>query len=293
MRNRRELGAALIIVATALGADFASGRESATFYAQMARASWPGVIFAAAVFGAIIATVCWLQERSAASNLFALLRHSPGGAMGWLGCALYAGILLLAGGSLIGAAGRLGELALPLRHARAFGIALTLVPALWLALGYPGKTDGETRLRAVSALFLVTLALYVIAQCFTKLGSLPGMPFVLELTLADSLPAALLFAALHAAMCASLGAGMALRAVGKGARPGRVGICSGALFLALNLAANAALRAQMDELLALDVPFVAVASEWGAPGFWLSAIVIYLAAVTSLAGLLAGLHGYR
>lgn len=284
MRRWREFGAALAVVAAALGADFASGRESAAFYAQMAGASWWGVAFAAAAFGLIVALVAWLEERCAAANLFALLRRAPGGRLGWVGCALYALILLLAGASLIDAAGRLGELALPLRHARQLGVALALLVSAWLALG------GAGGLRAAGAAFLALLAAYELALCaFARLDALPGVTYVLELRLANSIPAALLFAALHAAMCACLGAGVALRAAGEGARPAALGGYSAALFLALSLLGNAALRGQGDELLALDTPFVALASCWGSAGFWGSAAVIYLACVTSLAALLAGL----
>ena len=146
------------------------------------------------------------------------------------------------------------------------------------------------RLRAAGAAFVGLFALYELAlACFARLDSLPGMQFVLVRKLGGSVPAALLFGALHAAMCASLSAGVALRAARSGARPAALGAWSGGAFFVLLIAGNAALRGQMDELLALEVPFVALSACWGSAGFWTSAAVIYLAAVTSLAGLFVGL----
>lgn len=284
MRRWGEAAAALAVVATALGADFAAGRECAAFYAQTAGACWLGTAFAALVFGLLVALTARLGRDGSAANLFMLLRRAPGGALGWIGCALYALILLLAGGALLDAAGRLGELALPLRHARAFGLAASLLLAGWLALG------GGGGLRAAGAAFVAAMAAYAcLLAMFGGVEALPGIPFVLELTLADNWIAALALGALHAAMCFSLCAGLALRAAARGARPAPLGLWSGAAFFALVFAGNAALRCQADEILALEVPFVALASGWGSAGFWASAGIIYLAAVTSLAGLLGGL----
>ena len=274
----------MAVCAAAVSADFAAGRETSAFYSQMAGASWLGIAFSALLFGGLVALIVLLARRSGARDLFSLLRRSPGGALGRIGRALYLGILLLAGGSLICAAGRLGALTLPLRHAYAFGVAAALLLAAWLALG------GAGGMRIAGAGFVALLALYEAALArFGRLDELPGMQFVLELKLADNLPAALLFGALHAAMCASLCAGVVLRAAGEGARPAALGLWSGSVFFLLTAAGNAALRAQAGELLALEVPFVALASGWGAAGFWSSAAVIYLAAVTSLAGLICAL----
>lgn len=284
MRNWRELAAALAIVAAAVGPDFAAGRDAAAFYAQMAGTSWLGVAFAAALFGGVTALVARLARKCSARNMFALLRRNPGGALGWIGCALYAAILLLAGSSLIDAAGRLGALALPLRHAEQFAVAAALLLSAWFALG------GGGGLRLVGAAFVAMFALYELALvCFARLDELPGVMFVLEMKLANSVPGTLFFGALHACMCACLSAGVALRAAGEGLRPARLGLWSGGIFLLLSLLGNAALREQMGEILALEVPFVALSACWGKAGFWSSAIVIYLACVTSLSGLLAGL----
>ena len=283
MKKYAEARAALAVTAAAVGADFAAGRELSAFYAQTAGASWLGVAFAGLLFGLITALFAHLARQSGAGDMFELLRGFSGGAAGRLACALYAAILLAAGWTLVAAAARLGALARPLRRASAFGGAFALVAAAWIAL------RGAEPLHRAGAVFVGAFALYeLMLLLFARLDRLPGMLFVLELKLGGSIPASLGLAAVHAAMCASLAAGVTVRLAGD-ARPARLGLWSGGIFFALLLAGNAALRNQMDELLALEVPFVALASCWGAAGFWSSAAVMYMAAVTSLSALFCAL----
>ena len=284
MEKYAEARAALAVAAAAVSVDFAAGRELAAFHAQMAGTSWLGVAFSGLLFGLITALFAHLARRSGAGDMFELFRGLPGGASGRLGYALYAVILLTAGWTLGAAAARLGALALPLRRAPVFGAAFALVAAAWIALRGPGA------LRRTGAVFVALFMLYELALLlFARLDRLPGMLFVLELRLGGSIAAALGLAAVHAAMCACLAAGVTVRFAGRGVRPAQLGLWSGGIFLALLLAGNAALRNQMDELLALEVPFVALASCWGSAGFWSSAVMMYMAAVTSLSALFCAL----
>lgn len=284
MERYREARAALAIAAAAVSVDFAAGRELAAFYAQMAGMSWLGVAASGLLFGLITALFARLANGSGAGDMFAFFRGLPGGPIGWIGYALYASILLTAGWSLVSAASRLGALALPLRHAPLFGAAFALLAAAGIAVA------GARSLKRMGAAFVAVFAVYEMALlCFARIDRLPGMLFVLELRLGGSWIAALGLAAVHACMCACLSAGVILRVGGRELRPARLGAWSGVIFLTLLLIGNAALRNQMDELLALDVPFVALASRWGAAGFYSSALVMYLAAVTSLSGLFCAL----
>ena len=284
MEKCREARAALAVVAAAVSVDFAAGRELAAFYAQMAEASWLGVMFSALIFGVITALFANLARRSGVGDMFSLFRSLPGGAVGKLGYVLYAVILVMAGYTLISAASRLGALALPLRRAPLFGAAFALLAAAWIAL------RGTKLMWKVGAVFAGLFALFMLALLlYARLEKLPGMLFVLELRLGGSVVAALCLAAVHAAMCACLAAGVTVRLAGEVARPARLGAWSGGILFVLLFIGNAALRNQMDELLALEVPFVALASTWGGAGFWSSAAVMYLAAVTSLSGLFCAL----
>ena len=283
MNRYREVYAALAVAAVGASADFASGRELAAFYAQLAGASWLAVALSGLLFGLITAMLANMARQSGAGDMYELFRRMPGGRLGGFACVLYAGILLTAGWTLVSETARLGALTLPLHRAPLFGAAFALLAAAWLAL-HTGS------MKAVGAAFVGMLLLFELALLlFARLDKLPGMLFVIKLKLGGSCLAALILALIHSAMCACLSAGVAVRMAGEGARPKRLGMWSGAAFLALLLVGNAALRNQMDELLALEVPFVALASCWGSAGFWSSAIVMYLAAVTSLSGLICGL----
>ena len=283
MDKYKEAYAALAVAAVGASADFASGREIAAFYAQLAGASWLAAALSGLIFGLITAMFAQMARQSGAGDMYALFRKMPGGMLGRLAHVLYAGMLLVAGWTLVAEAARLGALALPLNRAPLFGAAFALLAAAWLALD-------SGSLKAVSAAFVGLLLLFELALLlFARLDVLPGMLFVIELKLSGSRPAAVLLALIHSTMCACLCAGLTVRMAGEGARPARLGIWSGAVFLALVIAGNAALRNQMDELLALEVPFAALASNWGIGGFWTSATVMYLASVTSLSGLICGL----
>ena len=283
MDKFKEARAALAVAAVGASADFASGREIAAFYAQLAEASWLAAALSGLLFGLIVAMFAYVARQSEAGDMYALFRRVPGGRLGGLAYVLYAGMMLTAGWTLVSEAARLGALALPLNRAPLFSAAFALLAAAWLAL-HAGS------MKAAGAAFVGMLLLFELALLlFVRLDKLPGMLFVIELKLSGSWLAALMLALIHSVMCACLCAGVAVRAAGDGAQPVRLGLWSGAAFLALVLAGNAALRCQMDELLALEVPFVALASCWGSAGFWSSAIVMYLAAVTSLSGLICGL----
>ena len=82
MKKHGEVRAALGIVAVAVSADFAAGRELAAFYAQLADLSWLAAALSAALFGLIVAMLSRMARRSEAGNMFELFRRTPGGGMG-------------------------------------------------------------------------------------------------------------------------------------------------------------------------------------------------------------------
>ena len=68
--------------------------------------------------------------------------------------------------------------------------------------------------------------------------------------------------------------------------PSVVGMFCALLYLLVQLAGNVALQAQQREVLSLRTPFVALTALWGKPGFYFSALLIFLGAVNALAGVL-------
>lgn len=284
LRRQGEFRAALAVVAVAVGTDFATGRELSAFYAQTGPASWLGVALSGTVFGLLTAMLARLARRSGADSLPALLGRMPGGRMGKGAAALYALVVVLACAGLLSAAGHMGALALPLRGGGCFGAAFALLSALWIAF------MGMRALAAAGSVFVGCVALFELGLMFFGRAPEPAaLRFELELRLYGNIAAALTFALLHACVCACVAAGCAVRLSHGRVRPGRLGLWSGALFMLLLLAGNAALALQPEELLALKLPFVALASGWGKVGFYLSSLISYFAAVTTLAGLAGGL----
>ena len=283
--NRQwEFRGALCVVATALGTDFATGRTLSTFYAQLGEASWLGVAFAGLAFGFFTTMISHLARRAGADSVPALLRRMPGGPMGRGVGALYALIAFLAVCALTAAAGHAGALTLPMRNAGFWSGATALLAALSVALA------GRRAMALAGGTFLGFMGLFELGLLFFSRP--PGealLRFELELRLRNHLGAALGLALLHASVCACVCAGATARLAEGRVRPLRLGMWSGGLFFLLLAGGNAVLAAQSEQLLALRLPFVALASGWGTAGFYLSALLSYLAAVVSLAGVAYGL----
>lgn len=280
MRERGSFSTALCAVAAAMGADFATGRALSAFYAQMGRASWLGAAVSAAVFGGLMAMLAHLARRAGAVSVPALLRRMPGGRMG-AGAAVVYGLLVAAGVcAMMASAGHAGALMLPMRRAGLFAGALAACAAATLCLA------GARAMRRVCGGFVGCMALYELALAlFGNPQGGAALNFELELKLRDNVPAAILLALVHACVCACMAAGMPVRFSGGRARPARIGLWSGGLFLLMLLGGNAALMRAPEEWMALRVPFVALSAGWGGAGFYLSAILAWFASVMSLAGL--------
>lgn len=278
-----ELRGALAIASAAMGADFVSGRALTLFYAQTARASWLGVAISGLMFGLITGAISSLRRRCGADNLTELLRRIPGGGAGRGITIAYDLILAGAAALLISQAGGMGALTLPIRHAFACGAALALLTAAVIAV------SGGAAMRTVGGAFVLMLALFEGALAvFGRLPNAPRMRYELELGLRDNWIAAILFALLHTAVCLCLSAGVTVKMSRGSMRPAWLGAYAGGAFAILLALGNAVLILREDELLALKIPFAALAAGWGTAGFYLSAGMIFLAAVISLAGILYG-----
>lgn len=284
MGRSSHFSVALAVVAVALGVDFATGRDLSAFYAQLGNACWLGVVVSALVFGLWTALLARLGRRTGADTLAGVFRRLPGGPMGGGMTALYAVFLAVASGMTLAAAGHMGALALPLRSGGVCTAVLAALLAAWIVLG------GEQSLCRAGGLFVGCVALMELGlMLFGRLPVRSGLNFELEMKLRNNWGAALLFALVHASMCACISAGAVARLSRGRLLPWRLGLWSGALFAVLLAGGNAALMVQEEKLLLLQLPFVALASGWGTAGFYLSAGLSYFAAVMTLAGLIYGL----
>ena len=281
MRARGDFQAAVAITAVGTGLGFASGRTQAVFCAQTVRASWLGAVFSALVYGLLMAMLCHLKRRTGAQRLPGVYRRLLGCHAGKLIGGLYAAALVVAAALLLSAAAKMGALALPLRHAALTGaLAALLLAGIIAALG-----DGA--LAWMGGAYLTLLMMLELA--LWRFGGRPDparLQFVVDLRLADSVGGALALGMLCACMSTALSAGVAVRMAGSRTSPCGVGLFCALLYLLVQLTGNAVLQSQQHELLSLRTPFAALTALWGRFGFYLCAGLIFLGAVTALAGVL-------
>lgn len=284
MRAREDFQAAVAVTAVGTGLGFASGRTQAVFCAQTVRASWLGAVFSALAYGLLMAMLCHLKRRTGARRFPGVYRRLLGCHAGKLIGGLYAVALLVAAVLLLSAAAKVGALVLPLRRAALTGaLAALLLSGIVAALG-------NGALVCVGGAYLTLLLMLELA--LWRFGGRPDparLQFVVDLRLQDSLPGALILGALCACMSTALSAGVAVRMSGSRTSPCGTGLFCALLYLMVQLAGNAALQRQQQEVLSLRTPFAALTALWGKPGFYLSAGLIFLGTVAALAGILRAL----
>ena len=284
MRAREDFQAAVAVTAVGTGLGFASGRTQAVFCAQTVRASWLGAVFSVLAYGLLMAMLCHLKRRTGARRFPGVYRRLLGCHAGKLIGGLYAVALLVAAVLLLSAAAKVGALVLPLRRA-----ALTVALAALLLSGIVAAL-GNGALVCVGGAYLTLLLTLELA--LWRFGGRPDparLQFVVDLRLQDSLPGALILGALCACMSTALSAGVAVRMSGSRTSPCGTGLFCALLYLMVQLAGNAALQRQQQEVLSLRTPFAALTALWGKPGFYLSAGLIFLGTVAALAGILRAL----
>ena len=281
MHVREDFRAAVAVTAVGTGLGFASGRTQAVFCAQTVHASWLGAVFSALVYGLLMAMLCHLKRRTGAQRLPGVYRRLLGCHAGKLIGGLYAAALIVAAVLLLSAAAKVGALLLPLRRAALVGaLAALLITGIVAALG-----DGA--LVCVGGAYLTLLLMLELALWrFSGRPDPARLRFVVDLRLADSLPGALILGALCACMSTALSAGVTVRMSGSRTSPCGMGLFCALLYLMVQLAGNAALQRQQQEVLSLRTPFAALTALWGKPGFYLSAGLIFLGTVAALAGIL-------
>lgn len=274
---KEELRASAAVSATLIGAGFASGREIVTFFAQFGAAGWLGVPAAGACIAWIVYLVLSLSQRVGARSFPELYGRLMNRACEDSMHLLYGLMCLMTAAAMLAAGGELFALALPVHEARAAGTVLTLAAALLLS----GRGIGA--LAVAGALLVPALLVYYL---LAGRGSRPDAPFAVR-SLLLSLPMGALYASFNGALC---GGAMVL-AGPKPVRPGRCALYTGALITALLAAGQGAMLRAGGEIRALALPSVALAArQWGAAGFYAAASCLFLAVLSTLAGMLMSLR---
>lgn len=261
--------AVFCIVGAIVGAGFASGREIMQFFSRYGTLSWLPVLFASAVMGLLIFL---LTARKKENNDFRnrYVFHAPQ-------ILLYGTVA----GSMAAAAGELTALTVPLRHARAFGTLLTLAGCAALS----GRS-----LRGMA--LLGKLLIPGMAAAFLLILRLPhSQALPVKIQWQDVLLSFLHgtgYCGLNAALIASV-ASKAGKGKSKKER-GKIALSSGLAFGALLALGNAALLPYAATLWDAALPVVTLLRSYGKKGYYLCALVLYLAVATTLIAALRGLR---
>jgi len=278
MQNGRygEVQAAIALVATVVGAGFASGREVLRFFSVFGHWAWVGCIVAAVTLAGLSAWTALLSDRVAAYDLGTLCRRTLGDAGGFAAAWVNGALISVTAGAMLAAMGELAALALPIRHAYAIGV----MASLGLAARLAGR-DISVMAKVGGWLLPACLLLYMLL--FIK-----REPQQAEFSMATGTWRALPMAFSYASMNTALAGGI-LCELGQGRGRSAVlrsSVMAGGLFLLLLLGANAVLSQHVDALADAALPVVQLARSYGAAGYWLCILTLSLAVITTLIAVL-------
>ena len=270
---------ALALLGGVVGAGFASGRELVRFFASHGAMAGAAIVCALFTLYALFLRICSQMERAGCASLAALCRARLGRRMGMLCTALFFALCAVTGGAMLAACAELGALVLPVRHAYAATLALTLAVSLLLcARGLSGLAlPGALLVLLLPALLLRLLALPVGEACF-----LPAMTPDLPVRAAADGAA---YGALNAAMLA--GMLPLLLGLSRASRRRAVRLFT-LLFAALLIPGVLVCRRQLPAIARQPLPFVYLSRALGG-GYLLIAACMYTAALSTLLGMLSGM----
>lgn len=274
------ISCALALLSGVIGAGFASGREITRFFAGHGAASGAAIVCALAVLSGLFLRLSAQLERTSSASLAGLCRARFGPALGQLTGALFLMLMGVTGGAMLAACAELAALTLPVSHAYALGLVLSLL--LGAALAYAGlgglALPGAALLALMPLLLVRLLRLPAGEACF-----LPAMSPDLPVRAAAD---GAIYGALNAAMLA--GAMPMLLALSPRSRR-RAVLLFAALFGALLALGCAVCRRHLPAVWDQPMPFVALGRSLGAGGYLLLAACLYAAALSTLSAMLAGL----
>ncbi len=279
MRMRDCLGVAAAIVASIVGAGFASGREIVVFFGRYGVAGYAGAITAAGLVALAVRGVVTLAARYGEGALPGLMRRVAGRSAG--GNALLALLLITVSAAMVAAGGELGALLVNMHGARELGMALTaLLAAACAARGMATLKWLGGLTVAVMLCYFVLLALRApeTGPAFVRPGALASAAAYAGFNIAGACGVA----------CA---AGLELGAQGDARRAAaRIGCAAGSLLLALLLAALACMRAHWAQVEPAPLPSVLLAARLGISGYYITIAVMWIAVLSTLAGAVLALE---
>ncbi len=270
--------AALALVATVIGAGFASGREVLRFFSVFGAWSWLGCVCAAAALALFCAWAALAARKHRADDLGTLCRAALGGAGGRAAAWLNGALVTVTAGAMVAAMGELAALSLPVRPAYAIGVACAVIGG------------GLAARRGLSA--IAVLGGWLLPVCAVLYGALFRLPAENAGPTAafSARPVGLAFS--YAAMNATLSCGVLCEIGRTRAKRDILTACAmaGGMLLALLLCANAVLLRHMPTVEDAALPTVLLARSLGAPGYWLCVVTMVLAVMSTLVALLRTLR---
>ena len=258
---------ALALLSGVVGAGFASGRELVRFFACHGFASGIAILGALAMLAALFLRLCSQLAHGGVSSLPALCRLRWGSRFAALSSALFVLLCAMTGGAMLAACAELFALTLPIRHASALGMVVTLLLAFVLSVkDMRGLALIGAMLSALLPFFLLRLLRLPVGEaCFE-----PVLP-------PDSPLRALTDGALYGALNAAMLAGelpMLLTLSRENRRRSVALFCL--LFGAMLMLGVSVCRRHMQSIL----------RSLGAGGYRLIALCLYAAALSTLCAML-------
>ena len=261
------------VTAAMVGAGFASGREIMQFFTRFGSWSWLMI----AVSSVATALLTRRLMDAASGNGFL-----PDGKKARAGKAALLLLFLCTAGAMTAAAGELTALTIPLIHARSLGMAVTLMLCFLLS---------RRSISALKRLGMLLIPLMTAAWLLCMGGQTDDLQ--LEPISKGQLLPGLFFSVLYSAMNVMLSSGV-LYEVGaccESRKRTGVSVGVGCVTAALLSLGNLALLPRRAQWMRRALPTVALLRKYGKAGFYLSAGVLYLAAVTTLIAVLRSLNG--
>lgn len=279
MRIRDIVGMAAAIVASIVGAGFASGREIVVFFGRFGVAGYWGACAAAALTAIATGGVIALSARYGEGALPSLMQRASGSSAG--GNSLIALLLVTISAAMVAAGGELGALSVNIHGARELGIVLTAVTAAV----FVSRGIGALKWLGGATVIMIFTYFAVLAASAPNAGPLYARP--------GALASAAAYAGfnLTSACGVACAAGLALGAKRCAQRDAlRIGCATGALLLALLLAALVCMRAHWEQVELAPMPSVLLAARMGRLGYYMTIAVMWVAVLSTLAGALLALE---
>ena len=255
------------IMGAMIGAGFASGREVMQFFSQYGTISWALILSASALTGIMMYHA--MQQKSIYNS-----ENIPYSILIFLSC-------LSVGGGMAAAAGNLTALTIPFHHARSIGLTASLVFCVFLTVhSLRGMTLlGKILLPAMFLLIILCLRVPKTVSTSTILTHISGISAFIQM---------IGYCGMNMIFSSSV-----LSETGGMIPHNRrkvVAFLSAAVFGGLLALSNQALLPHAEEMGAASLPTVFLMKAYGKIGFYYSAIVLYLAVITTLIAVLRGMN---